>query len=301
MMKVLVFGAINKDYIYSVDHIVSPGETISCFNNSITWGGKGFNQAVAAAQGGAVTSLACKIHSSDEGEAGELLMKYGIFNDYLRVCDIATGKAIIQVDHEGQNCIIVCPDANRTITDDFVDHTLAGFSKGDILLLQNEINNISYIMQKASERGMYIVFNPSPFEKHLLELPLAVVDTFVLNEIECKELTGETDYDKMQHKMMFLFPQARIVLTLGKHGVIYRDKDISLTHGIYDVPVMDTTAAGDTFTGFFAAHYYKTHDPKESLRIASVASSLAVSRKGAAISIPNIQEVLSSNLQEIVL
>lgn len=300
-MKVLIFGSINKDYVFSVDHIVNPGETINCFENSNYWGGKGFNQAVAVAQGGADTSFACKIHSSDKLEITELLKKYGIFNGYINIGDKLTGHAIIQIDKAGQNSIIVSPGTNRTITDDFVEQTLAGFSKGDVLLLQNEINNLPFIMKKAAEQGMHIVFNPSPFEKRLLDLPLNLVDTFVLNEIECKEFTGETDYSKMQDKMMSLFPQSKLVLTLGKHGVIYRDKDVALTHGIYDVPVVDTTAAGDTFTGFFVASFYNTYDPKESLRIASIASSLAVSRKGAIPSIPNISEVLSSDLKEIKL
>jgi ribokinase len=298
-MKVLIFGSINKDYVFSVDHIVNPGETINCFDNSSYWGGKGFNQAVAVAQGGADTSFACKIHSSDELEVANLLKKYRISSGNIDVSDVPTGHAIIQIDSSGQNCIIVSPGANRTITDEFVDQTISNFSKGDVLLLQNEINKLPIIMQKAAERGMNIVFNPSPFEKQLLELPLELVDTFVLNEIECSEFTGETDYNKMQDKMMIMFPNAKLVLTLGKRGVIYRDKNVSMTHGIYDVPVVDTTAAGDTFTGYFIANFYKTFDPKESLRIASIASSIAVSRKGAIPSIPNIQEVLNSNFKEI--
>ena len=300
-MKVLIFGSINRDYVFSVDHIVSPGETINCFDSSDYWGGKGFNQAVAVAQGGADTSFACRIQSLDEREITEILKNYGISSDYIRVGDTPTGHAIIQIDDGGQNSIIVCPGANRTVTNEFVEQTLADFSKGDVLLLQNEINNLPYIMQKAAEQGMHIVFNPSPFEKHLLKLPLDLVDTFVLNEIECNEFTGEADHDKMQNQMLKMFPQAKLVLTLGKHGVIYRDSNFSLTHGIYDVPVVDTTAAGDTFTGFFVANYYNTYDPKESLRLASIASSLAVSRKGALPSIPNIREVLSTDLKEIFL
>lgn len=296
-MKILVIGSINKDYIYSVDHIVNPGETISCLDSWNNWGGKGFNQAVAASKCGAETYFACNIHSSDKNEVNDLLSSYGISNSYVQVGDIATGQAIIQVDRRGQNSIIVYPGANKKITNNYIDQTLADFSKGDVLLLQNEINNLSYIMQKASEKGMNIVFNPSPFEKYLLELPLNLIDIFILNEIECNEFTHETDFSKMQNKIVNMYPNAKFVITLGKQGVIYRDKDIYLTHGIYDVPVVDTTAAGDTFTGFFIGEFYKTKDPKEALRIASIASSLTVSRKGAAISIPNITEVLNSNLK----
>lgn len=296
-MKILIFGSINRDYVYSVDHIVKPGETISSLDNNVFWGGKGFNQAVAVANSGADTSFACMINTSDERPIKEKINSFGIKSNFVKTCDSITGHAIIQIDEAGQNCIIVCPGANKEIDDAFVAETLKSFKKGDVLLLQNEINNLSFIMDKAQEIGMKIVFNPSPFEKKLLDLPLGKVDLFILNEIECQELTSESDFEKMQEKMAVLFPNANLVITLGEKGVIFKNKNESLTHGIYNVQVVDTTAAGDTFTGFFVSNYYNTFDAKESLKIASMASAIAISRKGAIPSIPYKAEVLSSDLK----
>ena len=145
-------------------------------------------------------------------------------------------------------------------------------------------------MTGAFDKGLEIAFNPSPMDNAILKYHLEKLTWFLLNEIEGGQITGETDPEKITDQMLAMYPRARIVLTLGKQGVLYRDKNERCTHGIYDVPVVDTTAAGDTFTGFFLACATSGASIPEALRLASIASSIAVSRKGAAISIPTMAE-----------
>ena len=210
-----------------------------------------------------------------------------------------TGHAIIQVDKKGQNCILLYGGANQEITTDYIDDVLAHFEKGDMLLLQNEINNIDYIIKKAAEKGMILAINPSPISDELVKMDLTSITYFILNEIEGNELTQETDPEKIARKMRQIYPGCVVVLTLGKQGVMYYDGTNTYTHGIYDVPVVDTTAAGDTFTGFFLSTLMQGEDVPKALEYASVASSLAVSQKGAAPSIPTMEQVKNAKLKKV--
>ena len=157
-------------------------------------------------------------------------------------------------------------------------------------------------MTKAHERGMKIMFNPSPYDGAINALPLHLVDCFVLNEIEAADITHlplASPPKLLLEILLRKFRRAKIVLTLGKSGVIYADGTRIFTHGIYDVPVKDTTGAGDTFTGYFIASFAQNMPPAQALELASKASSLAVSKKGAAPSIPCISEVKQAVLQYI--
>lgn len=301
MMKILNFGSLNIDYVYAVDHFVRPGETLASSRREVFPGGKGLNQSVALARAGADVWHAGGIGLSDGGFLKKMLDDSGVHTDYVREYDTATGHTVIQVDSSGQNCILLFGGANRIQTPEFIDHVLSGFSKGDYLVLQNEINDVDYIMKKAHERGMIIFLNPSPYNKDVGSLPLEYADCFLLNEIEaediCKSESGNPDtlLDILHHK----FPGAQIVLTLGKTGVIYRDGQQVFRHGIYRVPVVDTTAAGDTFTGFFISCLAQDMGAERSLEYASIASSIAVSRKGAAPSIPTLEEVKTTRLEPV--
>ena len=295
-MKVLNFGSLNIDFVYSVDHFVRAGETLSSDRLEKFCGGKGLNQAVALARAGATVFHAGCV-GADGGMLKALLAESGADTRFIRQTDDASGHAIIQVDKKGQNCILLYGGANQQITDDFVDEVLASCEKGDVLLLQNEINNLPYIVEKAFACGMEIALNPSPINSRLAELPLDKVRYFILNEIEGTELTGETDPEKILEAFRRKYPHSVVVLTLGKHGAVYDDGATRCHHGIYDVPVVDTTAAGDTFTGYFLTCITSGKSPEEALRIASVASSLAVSAKGAAPSIPTMETVLKAELK----
>jgi ribokinase len=294
-MKILNFGSLNIDYVYNVEHFVRPGETISSQELKTFCGGKGLNQSIAIAKAGALS-----YHAGCIGKDGEMLKEAlqnnKVNTNYIEYADCPSGHAIIQVDKTGQNCIILFSGANNAITEKYVDKVLSNFEKDDILLIQNEINCIPYIMEKSYKKGLKIVLNPSPINEKIKELPLRYVSYFILNEIEGNEITGQTEAEKILDELLSRYPESSVVLTLGKNGVTYRDKNIYSKHGIYDVRVVDTTAAGDTFTGYFLALLTEGLAIEKILEKASIASSISVSRAGAANSIPLRNEVEESNL-----
>ena len=156
--------------------------------------------------------------------------------------------------------------------------------------MQNEINGISEIISAAHERGLEIVFNPSPFGAEILSYPLENIDWFVVNETEAEELTGETEPEKILGAFSQKFPRASVLLTLGADGAFCRTKYGTFYCKIFSAPVVDTTAAGDTFLGFFFAMLDR-FGAERALKIASAASAVAVSRPGASASIPTLDEV----------
>ncbi|ARP50622.1 ribokinase [Caproicibacterium lactatifermentans] len=295
MRKILNFGSLNIDHVYQVDHFVQPGETLAAKHLDLLPGGKGLNQSVALARAGAQVYQAGKI-GPDGGRLVELLEKDSIHTDYIDRTGTATGMAMIQVNPSGQNCILISHGANGELTDAFIDSVFSHFGQDDILLLQNETNAVSHIIDKAFEQKMKIALNPSPIDNAVLQAPLNKVDYFILNEIEGGCLTGEKEPEKITGALLKKYPRAKIVLTLGKGGALYQNHQKAVKHGVYKVPVVDTTGAGDTFTGFFLACVTGGCPVEESLRLASVASSIAVSRKGAAVAIPTIEEVQHTRL-----
>ncbi|MCK9171653.1 MAG: ribokinase [Treponema sp.] len=292
-MKILNFGSLNIDYVYKVEHFVQPGETLDAQSRDVFPGGKGLNQSIAMARAGADVYHAGCIGKSDGLFLKELLKANRVHTENIAETDTATGHTIIQVDRQGQNCIILYGGANQSLTREFADSVLSFFSKNDYLVLQNEINEVDYIMSEAHEKGMKIFFNPSPFNEEIKNLPLGKVDCFILNEIEAGAIcrTKETSEDALLYSLQKEFPLAEIILTLGRKGVVCLKDGRNYSHGIYDVPVVDTTAAGDTFTGYYIAGLSKGFSIEDSLQSASVASSLSVTKKGAAPSIPYISEV----------
>jgi len=290
-MKVLNFGSMNIDYVYAVDHMVQPGETQSSMGMEVFLGGKGFNQSTALAKAGVPV-----YHAGQIGEDGKLFLEaakeFAIKDDYIKVCEGKSGHTIIQVDKNGQNCILLYGGGNRTITREFVDEVLSGFEKGDILLLQNEINELDYIIDQAYSKGMEIYLNPSPFDKELDKCDMSKVSCFLLNEIEGGQISGgETEPDKIVDSILAKYENAKIVLTLGGEGSMYADKEKRCRQSIYKVEAVDTTAAGDTFTGYFIAGVLMGKTVEETLKMCAIASGIAVSRKGATPSIPYMEEV----------
>jgi len=289
-MKVLNIGSLNLDYVYQVDHIVQPGETEASFDMNIFLGGKGINQSMALAKAGVKV-----YHGGMIGEDGQPFLdacqEYGVNADYIKMIGGKTGHAIIQLDKDAQNSILLYGGANQKLTEDFVDEVLSHFEKGDILLLQNEVNLLPYIVEQAYEKGMQVALNPSPFNEKLREVDLKKISIFLLNEVEGGQITGMTDPDDVLAKMRELFPHAKIVLTLGKDGAKYAEGDVTYYQPVFKVQAVDTTAAGDTFTGYFLAGLIDGMAIPDVLKMSAKASSIAVTRKGAVQSIPMKEEV----------
>ena len=290
-MKVLNFGSLNIDYVYGVDHFVRAGETISSNGLQLFCGGKGLNQSVAFARSGAETYHAGAV-GKDGGILLDMLKSAGANTDLVRVReDAASGHAIIQVSKTGENCILLHGGANQTMDDAFVDEVLSHFGAGDLLMLQNEINNLDHIIRKARARDMFVVLNPSPFDEKILALDLSLLDAIIVNETEGAGLSGKTEPNEILSELLARYPKMKIVLTLGKRGATYADADLRAFCDIIKMPVKDTTAAGDTFTGYFFSMLMRGEAPDKALRIATAASAVTVSRMGAAPSIPTMDEV----------
>ncbi len=295
-MKILSFGSLNIDYVYSVPHFVKKGETLSAKELNVYTGGKGLNQSIALARAGVETYQAGAI-GTDGMFLLEQLKEAGVKTDLVKILDdVRTGNAIIQNDDEGDNCIVLFGGANQAITKEQVDEAFKDFTNEDYLLIQNEINELSYIVEKAKEEGMKIILNPSPMNEKIMKLPLDQIDYFILNEIEAMQILEMDKPEEIDGKYIASllherFKDATIVLTLGSEGSVCISDDEYVEQSIYKVKAIDTTAAGDTYTGYFIAGILNGKTIKESMDIASKASAIAVTRQGAAPSIPVLEEV----------
>ena len=292
-MKVLNIGSMNLDHVYTVDHIVEPGETQSSTQLQLFLGGKGMNQSVALAKAGVEVYQGGMI-GEDGGVFLDACREYGIHADYIRTVDARTGHAIIQIDKNAQNCILLYGGANQALTEAYVDEVISQFDQGDILLLQNEVNLMPYIVDRGYAQGMKIVLNPSPFDDKLKAVDMTKISLFLLNEIEGYQLTGCREPDAIIDGIRERFPHAAAVLTLGSDGAVYADQSCKHFQPIFPVKAVDTTAAGDTFTGYFIAGLAQGMEIPDILRMSAKASSIAVSRAGAVPSIPYRDEVIAS-------
>ena len=299
-MRVLNFGSLNIDYVYQVEHMVRPGETLASQSMEVHAGGKGANQSAALGKAGVQV-----FHAGCLGADGSFLLETlqacKVNIDLIRTDAAHSGHAIIQVDKAGENCILLFGGGNHEITEAQIEQALQVFEAGDILLLQNEINNIPQIISAAKQRGLKIWFNPAPYADAILSYPLQDIDCFILNETEGAGMAGLADADDpdaILGTLQATFPQAAIVLTLGAAGVRYADAEQQLSVAAAKVDVVDTTAAGDTFIGYFAASYIAGLSVEDSLQRACCAAALAVGRAGAMTSVPTPEEVAAA-LEEL--
>lgn len=288
-MKILNFGSCNIDYVYSVDHIVLPGETLSASRMEVYPGGKGLNQSVAAARAGA-TVFHAGVIGADADMLRRVLVDSGADVTYLESADSPNGHAIIQLSATAQNSIFLYEGTNGMVSKEMIDRVLTHFNAGDILLLQNEVSNVPYLIARGHEKGMRVVFNPAPFDKRLLQLDLGCIDYLILNEVEAAGFFDTGDVDSILQKAK-QWPDLKLVITLGKKGCVYADSLGVIVCPAYQVEAVDTTAAGDTFTGYFVSMICAGHNSTTAVRYACAASALAVSAMGAAPSIPVMERV----------
>lgn len=289
-MKIYNFGSLNVDRVYGVEDFVRAGETILAKSLSFFPGGKGLNQTIALARAGAsVYHVGCI--GRDGGILKRALEENHVPLTYVKELDADGGHTALQVSESGQNAIIVYSGTNHMLTEAFVDEVMKSVEPGDYVLMQNEINLVPYIMEKAKQAGAFVVLNPSPITKELSTYPLQLVDLFIVNEIEGAALTGEKEPEKILTAFCEKYPHAKIVLTLGSEGSCYQDETEYASQEIYKNTVVDTTGAGDTYCGYLLTCLMEGIPVKEALHMATAASSIAVSRQGAAPSIPTREEV----------
>lgn len=297
-MKVLNFGSLNIDRSYSVAHFVRSGETLSSLEMKTASGGKGLNQSIALSRAGLSVWHAGKIGSDGEFLLKELAESGVDISLISRDGTLPTGHAIIQVDTNGQNCILLHGGSNRAITHEEIDAVLSNFGPGDWLFLQNEISCLQYLIQQGHAKEMTVVLNPSPLDEELLQMDLDGVSWLILNEIEGEGLTGLHEPTAICAALQEKYPGVQVVLTLGSEGSLCYDGTNIVRQAIFPTTSVDSTAAGDTFTGYFFAAVISGSSKEEALKQASMAASISVSRCGAAPSIPAKQEVITA-LQNI--
>ena len=227
-MKILNFGSCNVDHVYSLDHIVVGGETETTEKLELCPGGKGLNQSIAVAKAGAEI-----YHAGCIGEDGELLRDILLENrvnvSYLKKVDGKNGHAIIQVSAKGENSIFIYPGSNEKVAKPFIDSVLAHFGKDDILLLQNEISNVDYIVEKAHEKGLCIMLNPSPIDEQISRIDFKKLSYIILNEVEAAALSGCESPEESLVYFKREYPDLKVVLTLGSKGSIFMNHS-----GVYE-------------------------------------------------------------------
>jgi len=283
-------GSLNIDRVFRVPHIVAPGETIASTSVGLFAGGKGANQSVALARARAKVT-----HIGSVGADGQWLLDKlsaeGIDTRWVRTGSSPTGQAIIQVDDAGQNAIVLLGGANQDITPSEVTEAISSAPSGSWLLVQNETSAVAEAIRAAKQRGLRVAFNPAPFDDCVRTYPLDHVDLLCLNEIEAAAMSGEQSAKEALESLAARWKNCEILLTLGAEGAIYRGPSGTIHLEAQAVEVVDTTAAGDTFLGYFLAGRNRELTVRQCLELASRAAALCVTRSGAMASIPRLSEV----------
>ncbi|WP_323781573.1 ribokinase [Thalassovita sp.] len=288
-MTIWNLGSINADYLYRVPHLPEPGETILADAMELGLGGKGANMSVAAARAGAHVSHIGAV-GPDGQWAIDRLTEYGVDTRPIAKLDAPTGHAVISLDTKGENAIVVYPGANMNLAQDNIGLALSEASSGDILLLQNETNEQAFAAETGSKLGLKVAYAAAPFSAAAVKAVLPFLDILVLNQIEMAQLVGETG----------LLPGPTlgvdtVIVTKGAEGCILYDRANGWDAIGFDailVDPVDTTGAGDTFTGYFLAGIDRGMTTDDAICLAIKASALMVTRRGTADVIPDLKDVL---------
>lgn len=288
-MRVLNFGSLNLDYVYRVDHFVRPGETLPSLSRNVKAGGKGLNQSIALARAGASVC-----HAGCLGEGGGLLKQMleenGVDTSFLFPVPEMQGHTVIQVNAEGENCILLYGGSNRCVTEEHVSRALGFFEPEDWLVLQNEINCLPLIVRTAYEKRMRIVLNPSPWDQTLESVDFSMLDWLLVNEIEAEQISGKKEPEMVWQALHKRYPGLSLLITLGSRGsVAYAVRGGGFTTARAEavrVNAVDTTGAGDTYTGYFIASLMEGKSLEACMELAGRAAAVAVTRPGAAESVP---------------
>ncbi len=292
-MKVLSFGSMNVDHVYQVPHAVRPGETISSGDYRVFPGGKGLNQSIALARAGMEVWHAGKL-----GPQGlflkALLEENGVHTEYIELSEEPTGHAVIQVEPGGQNCIFLFGGTNRTVSLGHMRRTLAHFGPGDVIVCQNEINDMDALTEMAVDRGLRLALNPSPMDGFMTREIISRASWVYVNETEAEALTGVSadNVEQAAGALLRYSEKPEWILTLGSRGSCsIRQGESLVRQEIFPVRAVDTTAAGDTFSGYHLSATLQGKSRQEALRLGALAAAIAVSRSGASSSIPTLAEL----------
>ncbi|NCP63717.1 MAG: ribokinase [Paraglaciecola sp.] len=289
-MAVINFGSINIDHVYQVDHFVQPGETLASSHYQQLLGGKGANQSIALARAGSDVWHVGKVNQVD-ASFKQTMIRENINCKHVSCTDTASGHAIIQVTPSGENAIVLFGGANHELSSKDIMQALDAAKSTDWVLTQNETSAIADVIQQAKEKGLKVAFNPAPMTESVKHLPLDCVDLLIVNEVEAEEISGHAQLDKIEEYFRHNLPQTEVIITLGKAGVRMLKKEKTIDVPAFSVTAVDTTAAGDTFIGYFLSAYSNHTEAKTALVRACAASALAVTKAGAAQSIPSKEEV----------
>ncbi|WP_020618121.1 ribokinase [Paenibacillus daejeonensis] len=299
MANILVVGSMNMDIVTQVAHHPLPGETVQGLGTAFHAGGKGANQAVAAARSGAAVAMAGGLGADVFGQdLRQRLMDEGMeLSGIIEMSDAATGVALITIERAGENRIILSPGANGEYGPAEAD--ALELNSYEAILLQNEIPlaTCRRVMERAAAEGIPVFLNPAPiagFDPALM----AHADYLVLNEVEAEVLSGlaihDADAAARAARKLLESGVSRLILTLGSQGSLYKDQEgLQIRMPAFRVEAVDTTAAGDTFIGAFAARRTNGATVEEALHYATAASALAVTARGAQSSIPTEAQVAS--------
>ncbi len=283
-MTIWNLGSINADMIYDVPHLPGPGETLSANRLDRFLGGKGANMSVAAARAGTRVAHIGAV-GPDGRWAQDRLTEYGVDTRYIAGVEVPTGHAIIAVDAQGENNIILFPGSNHAITPGQLGQALSSAERGDLLVMQNETNLQVEAAEMGRDLGLTVCYAAAPFQADAVKAVLPFLDFLILNEVEAEQLrkvTGQlvTDLD-VEH----------VIVTLGSKGARYYHRGAASDFPAHKVQAVDTTGAGDTFTGYVLAGMDRGMPMAQAISQANRAAALMVTRHGTADVIPDLKEV----------
>lgn len=283
-MAIWNLGSINADFVYSVPHVPAPGETLASTKRQMFLGGKGTNMSVAAARAGARVN-----HIGAVGEDGrwavERLLEYGVDTRNITVIGTETAQAIIMVDPHGENSIVLHPGANAEIPQATLQAALSEAETGDWLVIQNETNLQRTAASLGKKLGLQVAYAAAPFDAERVQAVLPYLDFLILNAVEAEQLaqaTGQSPAD---------LPVRDVIVTLGSEGADWYGAEGKQHFPAIKVTPVDTTGAGDTFTGYVLAGLNRGMPMAQAIAQATKAGALMVTRHGTADVIPDLSEV----------
>lgn len=285
-MTIYNLGSINADLFYRLPHFPGPGETLASTAHWRGLGGKGTNMSVAAAR-----AASRVVHIGAVGADGkwavDRLMEYGVDTTRIATLPDPTGHAIVMLDAAGENSIVLAPGANHAIPPDLLVQAMAAATESDTFLFQNETSAQRSGAEIASARGMRVAYAAAPFDADAVAAVLPLLDLLILNEVEAAQLASATG------QSVETLPVRDVVVTLGTKGARWINTDRGAGFDVPAIPVtpVDTTGAGDTFTGYLVAGLDRGMPMKQALSLATRAAALMVTRQGTADVIPDLKEV----------